>query len=117
MSFMFFHTIWIYKYVINEDDKKLVQLRHEYRVHEVHEVRRCIGQPKRHDKILIKPISRRESRLGDIFDTDFNLMITRAVINIGEHLGSRRLIKQDVDAWKRILVLDGDCIQQSVIHT
>jgi hypothetical protein len=44
-------------------------------------------------------------------------MITRAVINIGEHLGSRRLIKQDVDAWKRILVLDGDCIQQSVIHT
>jgi hypothetical protein len=78
---------------------------------------RCICQPKRHDKILIKPVSHRESRLGDIFITDFNLMIAGAEINLGEHLGSRQLIKQDIDAWERILVLDGDCIQRPVILT
>jgi hypothetical protein len=78
---------------------------------------RCIHQPKRHDEILIKPISHRESRLGEIFITDFNLMIVGVEINLGEHLGSRQLIKQDIDAWKRILILDGDYIQRSVIHT
>jgi hypothetical protein len=48
-----------------------------------------IYQPKRHDKILLKPISRSESSLGNIFGMDFNLMITRAEINLGEHLSSR----------------------------
>jgi hypothetical protein len=89
MLFMFFHTLRIYKYVVDEDHNKLVQLRHEYKVHEMHEVCRCIRQPKRHDKILIKPVSHRESRLGDIFNTNFNLMIAGAEINLGEHLGSR----------------------------
>jgi hypothetical protein len=45
------------------------------------------------------------------------LMIAGAEINLGEHLGSRQLIKQDVNAWKMILILDGDCIQWSIIHT
>jgi hypothetical protein len=78
---------------------------------------RCIYQPKRHDKILIKPVSHRESRLGNIFITDLNLMIAGVEINLGEHLGSHQLIKQDIDAWERILILDGDYIQRSVIHT
>jgi hypothetical protein len=114
---MIFRTLRIYKYVINEHHDKLVQLRHEYGVHEVNEVCRCIRQPKRHDKIHIKPVPRRESRLGDIFITDLNLVIAGAEINFGEHLGTRQLIKQDIDAWEGVLVLDGDCIQQSVIHT
>jgi hypothetical protein len=76
----------------------------------------CICQPKRHDKILIKPISHRKSHLGDIFITDLNLVITGVEINLGEYLGSLQLIKQDINAWEGILVLDGDCIQQSVIY-
>jgi hypothetical protein len=64
-----------------------------------------------------KHVSRRGSRLGDIFGTDLNLMIASAKINLGEHLGSCYLIKLDVNMWKRILVLDDDCIQRSVIHT
>jgi hypothetical protein len=71
---------------------------------------RCIHQSKRHDKILIKSVSRRESYLGDIFITNFNLKIARTEINLGKHLGSLQLIKQDVDAWEMILILDGDCI-------
>jgi hypothetical protein len=89
MFFMFFRTLRIYMYVVDEDHNKLVQLRHEYRVHEMHEVCWCIRQRKRHDKILIKPVSQRESRLGDIFDMNFNLMIAGVEINLGEHLGSR----------------------------
>jgi hypothetical protein len=49
---------------------------------------RLTGQPKRHHKILIKPLSRREGYLGDIFDMNLNLMIAGAEINFGEHLGS-----------------------------
>jgi hypothetical protein len=79
---------------------------------------KCVGAfVNPNDEILIKPVSHRESRLGDIFITDFNLMIAGAKINLGEHLGSCQLIKQDIDAWEGILVLDGDCIQRSVIHT
>jgi hypothetical protein len=44
-------------------------------------------------------------------------MIAGAKINLEEHLGSRQLIKQDIDAWERIFVLDGDYVQRSIIHT
>jgi hypothetical protein len=82
---MWFCTLQVYKYVINEDHNKLDQLRHEYGVHEVHEVCQRVCQPKRHDKILIKLVSHRESHLGDIFGMNLNLMVARAKINLGEH--------------------------------
>jgi hypothetical protein len=34
MLFMLFRTLWIYKYVINENHNERVQLQHEYRIHE-----------------------------------------------------------------------------------
>jgi hypothetical protein len=37
-------------------------------------------------------------------------MIAGMEINLGKHLGSHQLIEQDVDAWERILVLNGDGI-------
>jgi hypothetical protein len=46
MLFMFFRTLRIYKNVANENYCKLVQLRHEYGVHEIHEVCQRISQPK-----------------------------------------------------------------------
>jgi hypothetical protein len=48
---------------------------------------------------------------------NLNLVIARAEINLGEHMGSSLLIKQDVNACEWILVLDGDCIERSVINT
>jgi hypothetical protein len=48
-----------------------------------------IGQPKGHDKVLIETISRREGHLGYIFGANLDLVIARAEINLGEHLGSR----------------------------
>jgi hypothetical protein len=43
---MLFFTLGIDQDVINDDHDKLVQLRHEYRVHQVHEMCRSIGEPK-----------------------------------------------------------------------
>jgi hypothetical protein len=39
--------------VVNEDHDKLVQLRHEYGVHQVHEMCRSIGESKRHNQLLV----------------------------------------------------------------
>jgi hypothetical protein len=86
---MFFRTLQIYQNVVNEHYDKLVQVWHENRVHEVHEVCQRIHQPKGHDKILIETISHCEGYLGYILSTNLDLVIAGAEINFGEHLGSR----------------------------
>jgi Mg2+/Co2+ transporter CorC len=85
---MFFHTPRIYKNVVNEYHDKLVQLWHEDRVHEIHEVCQCIRQSEGHDKIFKETISCCEGCLRYIFSTNLDLMITRAEINLREHLSS-----------------------------
>jgi hypothetical protein len=62
--------------VINEDHDKLVQLQHEYGVHQIHEMCRSIGESKRHNQILVQPIPGGESSLRNIFRMDLDLMIT-----------------------------------------
>jgi hypothetical protein len=44
-------------------------------------------------------------------------MITRTKVDLGENFGSSQLIKKNIYSGKRIFVLDGDCIERSVIHT
>jgi hypothetical protein len=39
--------------IINENDNELIKISHEYMVHKLHESGRSIGQPKRHDRVLI----------------------------------------------------------------
>jgi hypothetical protein len=114
---MFFYTLRIYKNVVNERYDKLVQFWREDKVHEIYEVCHRIRQHKWHDKILKEAISCSEGRLGYIFGINLDLVIARAEVNLGEHLGSRKLIKQDVSVWKWILVLDSDYIERSIIHT
>jgi hypothetical protein len=46
MSHMLFFTLGIDQDIVNEDHDKLVQLRHEYGVHQVHEMCRSIGESK-----------------------------------------------------------------------
>ena len=90
---VFFSTCGKDQDVINEDNYKLVQFLHEYRIHQIYEVCRSIGQTKRHNKILIQPISGGESGLRHILRSNFYLMITRSQINFGEYLCLRQLIK------------------------
>jgi hypothetical protein len=46
MPHMLFFTFGIDQDVFTEDNDKLVQLQHEYKVHQVHEMCRSIGEPK-----------------------------------------------------------------------
>jgi hypothetical protein len=117
MLHMLLFTLGIDQDVINEDHDKLVQLCHEYGVHQVHEMCRSIGESKRHNQILVQPVPIGEGSLRDIFRTDFDLMITRTEIDIGKDFSTDKLIKKNVDAGQRILVLDGDGIQRLVVHT
>ena len=40
--------------IIDKHDHELIELRHEYRIHQIHEIGRSICQSKRHDQILIQ---------------------------------------------------------------
>jgi hypothetical protein len=44
-------------------------------------------------------------------------MITRTKVSLREDFGSSQLIKKNIDSGKRVFVLDGDCIERSIIHT
>jgi hypothetical protein len=63
MLFMLFLTLRKDQDVINEDHDKLVQLFHENRVHQVHEVSGGIGQSKTHHQILARTVLGGESSL------------------------------------------------------
>jgi hypothetical protein len=67
MLLMLFSILGVDQDVINEYHDKLVQLRHEYRVHQVHEMCRSIGESKRHNQIFIQPIPGRECHLRNVF--------------------------------------------------
>jgi hypothetical protein len=43
-------------------------------------------------------------------------MIARPEVNLGEYPSSTKLIEQDIDPGKRVLVLNGDLIKGSVVH-
>jgi hypothetical protein len=117
MPHMLFFTLRIDQDVVNEDNDKLVQLRHEYRVHQVHEMCRNIGESKWHNKILIQPVPGGETGLRNIFWADLDLMITRMKIDLGKDFCTGKLIKKNIDVGQCILVLDSDGIQRPVVNT
>jgi hypothetical protein len=98
MPFMLFLVLQIDQDVINEDHDNFVQLCHEYRVHQAHEVNGGVAQPKWHHQILIETVSSEESSLRNIFFMDLDLMITHSKIDLWEHLRANQLIEQQVNA-------------------
>jgi hypothetical protein len=61
---MFFFILGVDKYIVNEDHDKLVQLRHEYGVHQVHEIYRSIGGPNDITKYAYNPYLVKKVVLG-----------------------------------------------------
>jgi dynactin complex subunit len=94
MLLMLFFTLRVDQNVINENHDKLVQLRHEYEVHQVHKMCRSIGESKRHNQILIQPIPGGECSLRNVFCTDLDLMITRTEIDLEKDFSTDKLIKK-----------------------
>ena len=42
--------------IIDKHDHEIIELGHEYQIHQIHEVGRSICQSKRHDQILIQAV-------------------------------------------------------------
>jgi hypothetical protein len=117
MPHMLFFTLGIDQDVVNEYHNKLIQLRHEYKVHHGHEKGRSIGESKRHNQISIQHILGGEHSLRNIFWMDLNLGITRTKIDLEKDFSTGNLIEKNVDAGQWIFVLYGDGIQRSVVNT
>jgi hypothetical protein len=114
---MFFLVFGIDEDIIDKDHDEFVELCHKHGVYKVHEVGWGIRKTKGHHQELVKTITSGESSFRNVTRSNFDLMITRTKVNLGEHFGSSQLIKKNIDSGKRIFVLDGDCIERSGIHT
>jgi hypothetical protein len=73
--------------VLNEHHYKFVEELHEHLVHEIHEVGRGIGQAEGHHSVFKQTVAGGEGGVGNIGLSDFQLMISSAEINLGEHFG------------------------------
>jgi hypothetical protein len=114
---MLFFNLGVDQDIINKYHDKLVQLRHEYEVHQVHEMCRSIGVSKLHNQIFIQPVPGRERRFRNIFQTNLDLMIIQIEINLGKDFNTGKLIKHNFDVVQWIFILDGDDIQRPIVHT
>jgi hypothetical protein len=95
----------IEKDIIDEDHYEFVELCHKHGVHEIHEVGWGICETKRHHQELVKTITSGESSFRNVTRSNFDFMITRTKIDLGENFGSSQLIKKNIDSGKRILFL------------
>jgi hypothetical protein len=114
---MLFFVFGIDKDIIDKDHYEFVERRHKHGVHEVHEIGWGIGETKGHHQEFVKTITGGESSFSNVTRSNFDLVVTRTKIDLGENFGSSQLIKKNINSGKRIFVLDGYDIERSVIHT
>jgi hypothetical protein len=113
---VFFLTFRIDEDIIDKDYEEFIELRHEHRVHEVHEVGWGICESKRHYQELVKTITSGKSGFRNVARSNLDLVITRTKVDFREDFGTNQLIKKNIDSGKRVFVFDGDCIEWSVIY-
>jgi hypothetical protein len=114
---VFFLSFGIDENIIDKDHDEFIELRHEHGVHEVHEVGWGICETKRHYQELVKTITSGESGFRNVARSNLDLVITRTKVDVREDFGTSQLIKKNIDSGKRVFVLDGDCIERSIIDT
>jgi hypothetical protein len=102
--------------IIDKDHDKFIELRHEHRVHEVHEVGGSISEPERHDQELVKTITSGKSGFRNVAMSNLDLVVARTKVDLREDSGTSQLIKKNIDSRKRVFVFDGDCIEWPVIY-
>jgi hypothetical protein len=83
--------------IIDEDHYKLVKLCHKHEVHEVHEVGWGICETKGHYQELVETITSGEGSFRNVTRSNFDLVVTRTKIDLGENFGSSQLIKKNID--------------------
>jgi hypothetical protein len=57
-----------------------------------------------------------ESSFRNVTRSNFDLVVTKTKIDLGENFGSSQLIKKNIDSGKSIFVLDGYCIKRPIIN-
>src|SRR3954466_14537282 len=73
MFSMLFFILGVYQDIIQINHDKLVEIFHEYIVHQSRESGWCISQAKGHDSILVYTIASNESGLRNVLFTDSDL--------------------------------------------
>jgi hypothetical protein len=102
--------------IIDKNHDKFIELRHEYRVHKVHEVGGGISESERHYQELVKTITSGKSGFRKISRSNLDLVVARTKVDLREDFGTSQLIKKNVDSGKQVFVFDGDCIEWSIIY-
>src|SRR3954470_23405833 len=97
--------------VVDEHENKLVKIRSENAIHQIHEEGWCVGQPKRHDQKLIQSVAGPEGRLLNVFLSDTKLVITRPEVYLRKIASTTQLIKKVINSRHRVFILDGDRVQ------
>ena len=62
------------------------------------------------------PVPSPKSHFGHITLRNFQLMIPRPQVDLGEDLRSTQLIKEIINSWQRVLVLNGHLVYLSVVY-
>jgi hypothetical protein len=88
MLCMIFESFGIDQNIIDKNHDEFIEFRHKDRVHEIHEICRCIGKTKGHNQIFIESIFGGEGGFRNIAWPNLYLMIPRAKVNFREYLSS-----------------------------
>jgi hypothetical protein len=86
--------------IIDEDHYEFFEIHHKHGVHEVHEVGCGISETKGHHQELVKTITSGESSFRNVTRSNFDLVVARTKINLGENFGSSQLIKKNINSGK-----------------
>jgi hypothetical protein len=113
---VFFLALGIYEDIIDKDHDKFIELHHEHGVHEVHEVGGGISESERHYQEIVKTITSGKSGFRNVARSNLDLVVARTKVDLREDFGTGQLIKKNVDLGKQVFVLDGDCIEWSIIY-
>jgi hypothetical protein len=102
--------------IIDKDHDKFIELRHEHRVHEVHEVGGSISESEGHNQELVKTITSGTSGFRNVARSNLDLVVARPKVDLRKDFGTSQLIEKNIDSRKRVFVFDGDCIEWSIIY-
>ena len=86
-------------------------------IHQGLECRRSIGESKWHDQKFIVFIMGAKGGLMDVVGLHSDLIISVLQIQLSEECRTMEFVKQLIDGWDWVSVLDSDGIERLIVHT
>ena len=103
--------------IIQVDQYKLANDIFEHVIHDVLKRTWCIGETKAQYLELKQPEGSGESCLGNVLRLQPDLIVCTLQINAADDRCTLQLIKQLINAWQWIAVLDGLIIETAMVNT